>query len=148
MFRPGIIVRQLIFYFTKHRYPDYRHTLLRILNNTDCKILESSNSFLTQTLVFGSISFDTELNTLILNASINYKDSKKFFLKKILVFLIQSFNPFRISILLLYLSLFFFILIYYFQFIFFCCTTRYPRFLVPGDFDFLLHNVVYQCLYI
>ena len=42
------------------------------LNIVDYNILESINSFLTQTIVFGSISLDTEANTLILNVTIDY----------------------------------------------------------------------------
>ena len=36
------------------------------LNNIDPKILESNNSYLTQTCLFGSTSFDSETNTLVL----------------------------------------------------------------------------------
>ena len=49
-----------------------RDTLLRTLNNIDCKILESNDSYLTQTLLFGSTSFDSETNMLVLNATIDY----------------------------------------------------------------------------
>ena len=49
-----------------------KDTLLSNLNNTDCKISESTNSYLTQTLFFGSTSFDAETNTLVLNATIDY----------------------------------------------------------------------------
>ena len=51
---------------------DKRHTLLSTLNNIDSKILESNDSYLTQTLLFGSTSFDSETNTLVLNATIDY----------------------------------------------------------------------------
>ena len=34
-------------------FHDKRHTLLNTLNNIDCKILESTDSYLTQTLLFG-----------------------------------------------------------------------------------------------
>ena len=53
-------------------FHDKRHTLLSTLNNIDSKILESNDSYLTQTLLFGSISFDSETNTLVLNATIDY----------------------------------------------------------------------------
>ena len=129
MFRPGIIVCCLTLCFTKHTYPDFRHTLLSTLNNTDCKILESNNSFLTETLLFGSTSFDTETNTLFLNATIDYILSTEgfkgpFFFRKNPCFCL-FFNLFRISLLLLHLSLFF-NLIYYFQFIFFLLYYQAP----------------------
>ena len=116
MFRPRIIARCLNFCFAKHACPHNRHTLLSTLNNIDCKILESTDSFLRQTLLFGSTTFDPETNTLILNATIEYILSTEGFeeplyLKKNLVFLIQFLHPSRISVLLLYSSLFF-ILIY------------------------------------
>ena len=53
-------------------FHDKRHTLLTTLNNIDCKILESADSYLTQTLLFGCTSFDSETNTLVLNAAIDY----------------------------------------------------------------------------
>ena len=49
-----------------------RHTLLSTLDNIDSKILESNDSYLTQTLLFGSTSFDSETNTLVLNTAIDY----------------------------------------------------------------------------
>ena len=49
-----------------------RHTLQSTLNNIDCKILEPTDSYLTQTLLFGCTSFDSETNTLVLNATIDY----------------------------------------------------------------------------
>ena len=53
-------------------FHDKRHTLLSTLNNIDSKILESNDCYLTQILLFGSISFDSETNTLVLNATIDY----------------------------------------------------------------------------
>ena len=54
-------------------FHDKRHTLLSTLNNIDSKLLESNDSYLTQTLLFGSTSFDSETNTLVLNATIDYR---------------------------------------------------------------------------
>ena len=42
------------------------------LNNIDSKILESTDSYLTKTLFYVSTSFDTETNTHVLNATIDY----------------------------------------------------------------------------
>ena len=42
------------------------------LNNIDSKILESNDSYLTQTLLFGSTSFDSETKALVLKATIDY----------------------------------------------------------------------------
>ena len=49
-----------------------KYTLQSTLNNIDCKILESTDSYLTQTLLFDCISFDSETNTLALDATIVY----------------------------------------------------------------------------
>ena len=53
-------------------FHDKRHTLLSTLNNIDSKILESNDCCLTQTLLFGSTSFDSETNTLVPNATSGY----------------------------------------------------------------------------
>ena len=45
---------------------------LTTLNNIDSKILDSNDSYLTQSFLFGSTSFDSETNTLVLYATINY----------------------------------------------------------------------------
>ena len=60
-------------------FHDKRHTLLSTLNNIDSKILESNDSYLTQTLLFGSTSFNSETNTLDLNATIDYILSTEIF---------------------------------------------------------------------
>ena len=65
---------------------------LSTLNNTDSKILESNDSYLTKTPLFGSTSFDSETNTLVLNATIIFcplKDSKNLFFQKALFFHMQ-----------------------------------------------------------
>ena len=49
-----------------------KYTLQSTLNNIDCKILESTDSYLTQTLLFDCISFDSETNTLVLDETIVY----------------------------------------------------------------------------
>ena len=56
-----------------------RHTLLSTLNNIDSKILASNVSYLIQTLLFGCTSFDSETNTLVLNATIDYFSSTEKF---------------------------------------------------------------------
>ena len=53
-------------------FHDKSHTLLSTLNNIDSKLLEPNDSYLTQTLLFGSTSFDSETNTFVLNATIDY----------------------------------------------------------------------------
>ena len=75
---------------------DRRHTLLSTLNNIDCKILEPTNSYITQALLFGCASFDSEINTLVLSATIDYILSTErfeeplFFLKKNLFLICNS----------------------------------------------------------
>ena len=60
------------------------------LNNIDSKILESNDSYLTQTLLFGSTSFDSETKALVLKATLTIfyplKDSNNLFFKKTLLF--------------------------------------------------------------
>ena len=53
-------------------FHDKIHTLSSTLNNIDSKILESTDSYVTQSLLFGSTSFDSETNMLVLNATIDY----------------------------------------------------------------------------
>ena len=59
-----------------------RITLLSTLNKTDCKLIETSENSLTETLLFGNSLFDLKQISVILNASIDYilsllKDLKK-----------------------------------------------------------------------
>ena len=53
-------------------FNDERYTLLSILNNIDCKLLELTKSSLSQTLLYGNTLFDKENKTRILNATIEY----------------------------------------------------------------------------
>ena len=58
-------------------FTDHKNTLLSILNNINCKILDSPDSFLMQNVLFGSILFDTGTKTLIVNATIDYISSSE-----------------------------------------------------------------------
>ena len=64
-------------------FHDKRHTLLSTLNNIDSKILESHDSYLTQTLVFGSIRLIQRQTHLLLTQPLTIfyllKDSKNLF---------------------------------------------------------------------
>ena len=53
-------------------FHDKRHNLLSTLNKINSKLLESNDFYLTKTILFGSTSFDSETNMLVLNASIDY----------------------------------------------------------------------------
>ena len=75
------------------------------------------------------------------------KDSRISFLEKKFVFHMQFFNPFRISIGLLYLTVFF-ILIYYFQFFLSFLYSQVPRFSVADDYDFLVYRVILYSIFI
>ena len=96
------------------------------LNNIDCKILESTDSYLTQTLFFGCTSFDLETNTLVLYVTIDYilsteRSEEPLFQKKTLFFICNS------------LILSEFPLVYYIYLVFyFNCVPRHFRFSVPG----------------
>ena len=103
-----------------------RHTLRNTLNNIDSKLLEYNDSYLTQTLLFGSTLFDSETKTLVLNATINYilsteKVEEPPFFKKLCFFICNLFNPFRST---------------------FFCIPRHLKFSVPGDCDFLVYCVI------
>ena len=54
-------------------------SLLNTIRNIDCKLLEITNSSLTQTLLYGNPSFDIITNSLILNATIDFILSTKTF---------------------------------------------------------------------
>ena len=41
--------------------------LLSNIKNIDCKLLENTDSSLTQTLIYGNTSLDININSLILN---------------------------------------------------------------------------------
>ena len=61
-------------------FDDKTSTLLSILNKTDCKLIETNESSLIETLLPGSSLFDLKKkNFLILNASIDYILSTKRF---------------------------------------------------------------------
>ena len=47
-------------------------TLLDKIRNTNINILEQNDTIITNELFFGNISLDDTLNTLILNATIDY----------------------------------------------------------------------------
>ena len=51
---------------------DKKITLLSTLSKIDCKLIETNESFLTETLLFDNSLFDSKKNSLILNASIGY----------------------------------------------------------------------------
>ena len=53
-------------------FDDKRVTLLITLNKIDCKLIETNESSLIETLLFGNSLFDLKKNSLILNASIDY----------------------------------------------------------------------------
>ena len=53
-------------------FDDKRITLLNTLNKTDGKLIETNESSLIETLLFGNSLFDLKKNSFILNASIDY----------------------------------------------------------------------------
>ena len=101
-------------------FHDKRHTLLSTLNNIDSKILESDDSYLTQTLLFGSISFDSETNKLVLNATIDYILSTERFEEPL-------FKKLSYAIYLILSDLLFFSFRFCFVFVFFCFVFLYSQ---------------------
>ena len=90
-------------------FRDKRYTLLGTLRNIGCKLLESTDSCLTETLLFGSTSLDPETNSLILNATIDFILSTKRFEEPLLwevlfitgisfLYITNIQSPFRISL--------------------------------------------------
>ena len=53
-------------------YITERRTLLSIIENIDNNLLDLCEPVLIRTLLFGSNSFDTDANTNVLNATIEY----------------------------------------------------------------------------
>ena len=127
-------------------FHDNRHTHLSTLNNIDSKILESTtDSYLTQTLLFGCTSFDSETNTLVSETNTQpltifypLKDLKKLFFKINLFFHMQLCSPFRTPRGLFHLFFFHFNL----SFTFFFCILRHLTFSVHGDCDLPKQSVL------
>ena len=75
------------------------------MRNIDCKLFETTDSFLTQTLLHGNPSFDIITNSLILNATLDFIFSNKrfeeaFFKKMINVFSYSFLNNQTINLFL------------------------------------------------
>ena len=51
-------------------YNDERHTLLSLIKNIDCRLLDVNETVLIKTFLFGNCSVDAHTNTQILNATI------------------------------------------------------------------------------
>ena len=62
----------------KERHTE-RHTLLSTIKNIDNNLLHLSEPVLVRTLLYGSNSFDTNANTNVLNATVEYIISTKRF---------------------------------------------------------------------
>ena len=60
-------------------YITERHTRLSTIENIDNNLLHLCEPVLMRTLIFGSNSFDTDANTNVLNAAIEYIISTKRF---------------------------------------------------------------------
>ena len=60
-------------------YNNEQSSLLNTIRNIDCKLLEITDSSLTQTLLYGNPSFDIITNSLFLNATIDFILSTKRF---------------------------------------------------------------------
>ena len=60
-------------------YNNERSSLLSTIRNIDCKLLENTDSLLTQALLYGNPSLDINTNSLILNAAIDFILSTKRF---------------------------------------------------------------------
>ena len=74
------ILNQLrTFFFTAPTNITERRTLLSIIENNDNIFLDLCEPVLKRTLLFGSSSFDTDANTNVLNATIEYITSTKRF---------------------------------------------------------------------
>ena len=58
---------------------DEKHTLLSIIKNTDCRLLDLIGTVLINTLLFGNCFVDTHTNTQILNATTEYILTTKIF---------------------------------------------------------------------
>ena len=54
------------------QFVNERRTLLSTIGNTNYKLLENTDSVLTQTLLFGNTSYDITGNTKILNATVTF----------------------------------------------------------------------------
>ena len=139
-----VLNRPFIFFSTDLSiFNDKRHTLLSTLNKIDSKISQSTDSYLTKTLLYGVLRLIQKRTRLFLTEPLTIfyplKDLKNLFLEKNIDFHMQLFNPFRISLgLLIYLLLHFNVL-FSICFFFLFCTPWHPRFSVPDDCSFLVY---------
>ena len=119
---------------------DKRITLLSTLNKIDCKLIETNESSLIETLLFGNSLFDLKKNSLILNASIDYVVSTKRFEEAFLQQVLITTTKYSCrSNHLFILSKFFNLLYSYLDlvtFTIFFILRRCQNFLVPGDCKF------------
>ena len=67
------------FFFQCPVYNNDRSSRLSTIRNNDCKLLENTDTSLTQTLLYGNSSLDINTNSPILNATINFILSAKGF---------------------------------------------------------------------
>ena len=80
-------------YFFLHcpLFTNERYTLLRTLSSIDCNLLNNTYLVLTQTLLFGNLSFNSNKNLEILNATIDYILSTKRFGKLLFSMILSSY---------------------------------------------------------
>ena len=72
-------------------FTNERYTLLSTLSSIDCNLLNNTDFVLTQTLLFGNLSFNSNKNLEILNATIDYILSTKRFGKLLFSMILSSY---------------------------------------------------------
>ena len=72
-------------------FTNERYTLLSTLSSIDCNLLNNTGFVLTQTLLFGNLSFNSNKNLEILNATIDYILSTKRFGKLLFSMILSSY---------------------------------------------------------
>ena len=70
---------QLLAIVTTSVFNNDRSSFLRTIRNIDCKLLENTDSSLTQTLLYGNSYLDIKTSSLMLNATTNFILSTKRF---------------------------------------------------------------------
>ena len=122
-------------------FDDKTITLLSTLNKMDCKLIETNESSLIETLLFGNSLFGLKKTpSFFLNASIDYILSTKRFEEALLqqVLLCRSNHPFILSEFfnLLYLLLYLYLDLV--TFTFFCYSQALPEFFDAWWLQFLV----------
>ena len=123
-----------------------RRTLLSTLVNIDNNLLDLCEPVLIRTLLFGSNSFDTDANTNVLNATIEYILSTKRFDEPLFQWKQKISKQCYESVHSVFIVVTCIICKFLFYFLRICFIPKYPynfRYLVIVSFNFTVYDIIY-----